>query len=182
MKSKPVSVEKHAFSGNDKILVDANIWLYGYGPQADPKDRKTRQYSAAFKKILAAKSSIFVDVLIVSEFVNRYSRMEFQIKNPNAKGEGFKSFRKSAAFGPIAKAIVADLNRIFKDCKCLDTCFEKMNRMGLLSELEREYPDFNDLILAEICKSNGLMLLTHDEDFTKFDVPLLTANRNMLNG
>ena len=36
-------------------------------------------YSGALKQILTAKSRIFIDVLILSEFVNRYARLVQQV-------------------------------------------------------------------------------------------------------
>jgi predicted nucleic acid-binding protein len=40
--------------------------------------------------------------------------------------------------------------------------------------------DINDLILAELCRSEKLKFVTHDADFASLDVPILTANRRLL--
>ncbi|MCG9128943.1 hypothetical protein JT359_15240 [Candidatus Poribacteria bacterium] len=40
--------------------------------------------------------------------------------------------------------------------------------------------DFNDQIIAEICKENGLILVTHDGDFKSQDITILTDNNYLL--
>lgn len=40
--------------------------------------------------------------------------------------------------------------------------------------------DFNDQVLAELCKSRNLTLVTHDGDFKDLGLNLLTANQSLL--
>jgi len=77
MKNESYHIEEYTFAAADKLLFDANIWLYIYGPQGNPADQRTRVYSAALAKILAARSRIVLDVLILSEFINRYARLRY---------------------------------------------------------------------------------------------------------
>ena len=39
--------------------------------------------------------------------------------------------------------------------------------------------DFNDKIIVDVCKTNNLILLTHDADFSNADVDTLSANPNL---
>ena len=48
-----VSVTKYRFKSQDKLFLDANIWLYVYAPQK-PKNYWVNVYSKAFERILAA--------------------------------------------------------------------------------------------------------------------------------
>lgn len=129
---------------------------------------------------MIAKSTMFVDVLILSEFVNRYSRLEFKLKRPNARSHEFKAFRKSAAFLPIGKAIADDVRRILKQSQRIGSEFESVDINAFLAAYEKECPDFNDLVLTEICRTNGLKLITHDADFKTCGIMVLTANTNLL--
>ena len=61
------------FQKNDSLLIDANIWLYIYCPQAQRRNI-SQNYSNALAKILKAECNVLLDVLILSEFINRYSR------------------------------------------------------------------------------------------------------------
>ena len=79
MKNEAHHIETYTFAADDKLLLDANIWLYIYGPQGDPADHRTRVYSAALANILAVKSHIYLDVLILSEFINRYAHLRYDI-------------------------------------------------------------------------------------------------------
>jgi len=71
-------IGKYVFQADDELLVDANVWFFLYGPHP-PGSPKAALYSGALARILAAKSCIYVDVLIISEFVNRYARLKHQI-------------------------------------------------------------------------------------------------------
>lgn len=78
MKSNTIPMGNYSFSEADNFLIDTNIWIYLYGPQL-PKDWKTTIYSGALARMLAAKSKIWMDVLILSEFINRYCRHECEL-------------------------------------------------------------------------------------------------------
>lgn len=60
MAHKAENVDKYNFESSDKLLLDANIWLFIYGPQA-PDNQKVAVYSAALAKMLAAKCKIYID-------------------------------------------------------------------------------------------------------------------------
>ena len=62
-------VDSYEFAESDALFMDTNIWLYVYAPQA-PGDWKTRTYSRSLTKILTAKSRIFIDAMVLSEFIN----------------------------------------------------------------------------------------------------------------
>ena len=76
-------VEYYRFTSNDRLFLDANIWLLFYGPQI-PRDTWVDIYSQAFARILAAQSPIYIDVLIVSEFINTYARQKWQLIAPRS--------------------------------------------------------------------------------------------------
>lgn len=180
MSSNAIPIEPYAFSEDDTLFLDTNIWLSVYGPQSSPDNWRTKLYSNALKRIINAKSIVFIDVLVLSEFVNRYSRMAFWVKRPNARPNEFKKFRKSSDFKPVAKAISDDVRRILKYCQRIGSGFESIDVDASLAIYESERPDFNDMIMAELCKKNSLKLITHDADFKKFEITVLTANKNLL--
>ncbi len=62
-------IGKYVFKATDELLLEANVWFFVHGPHR-PGDPKAYVYSGALARILAARSRIFVDVLIISEFVN----------------------------------------------------------------------------------------------------------------
>ena len=120
MEYRAIDVSNYDFKPEDKLLLDTNIWLFVYGPpQSDHK--KVRIYSQALKDILTAQSYIYIDVLIISEFINRYARMKRKIL---ALGDSrFKDFRKSLGFKQVAQAIAADLKCMLKLCVHIDCAY-----------------------------------------------------------
>lgn len=170
-------INSYNFAENDVLLIDANVWLYIHGPQSQ-RDYKSQNYSNALAKILKAKCSVFLDVLILSEFINRYSRLRYNLQKVQSD---FKTYRKSPFFKLVAKEIADAVRRILKHCKCIESEFSSIDMNDILTDYESKCPDFNDQILAELCRSRSLTFVTDDSDFKDFDITILTANKSMLN-
>ena len=180
MKRRAEDINRYVFQSADALLLDANVWFFVYGPHR-PGSKKAATYSAAFARILKAKCPIYIDVLIVSEFINRYARLKHSIlhRSPSIPSD-FKQFRKSAAFKPIARDIAADTRRILKHCTRIESGFDVLNINALVDEYEKGNSDFNDQVLAELCKNKGLKLVTDDADFRDRGLMILTANKRLL--
>ena len=169
----------YAFKATDELLLDANVWFFLYGPHK-PGDLRAVAYSGALARILAVKSRIYIDVLIMSEFVNRYARLRHNIlRNRAGVPKDFKQFRSTAAFKSIAKDIVADTRRILATCICVDSGFATLDAKSLMDDYSRGDSDFNDLVLADLCKRKGFKLVTDDGDFKGKGLNILTANRKL---
>lgn len=179
--SKAQDINGYRFSKTDKLFFDANIWLYVYGPQGNPGDPKARTYSGALANAMRAGSLILADVLVVSEFINRFARLEHQALYVVGKApQDFKQFRNSPAFQPVAQAIVAAVRKILKLAARTESDFAAVDINALLTEFEGGGYDFNDQVLARLCLSQNLKLVTHDGDFKKAGIDILTANRRIL--
>jgi len=171
------AIDSYRFKSNDELLLDTNIWLFVYGPQR-LGNRNVAAYSRALAKILAAKCRIYIDVLIVSEFINTYSRMKWNVMgNPHGT---FKNFRNSQDFKPIAQDIAADVGRVLKHCTRIDSGFEASNLEKLIAKYSAGDSDFNDQIITALCKRKGLKLVTDDGDFHGQGIPVVTENRRLL--
>lgn len=180
MKNKTFKIDRYSFTKNDALLLDANIWCFIYGRQ-DPTDWRIPVYSKALANILKAKSSIFIDVLVLSEFINRYSRIEYEIAKTSGGPKEFKAFRKSSRFKTTVVDIVAASRQILRHCQRTGSGFELLDINALLSDHQIKCPDFNDQILTEACKAQGLKLVTHDGDFKDCGLTVLTAQKYLLN-
>jgi predicted nucleic acid-binding protein len=180
MTHRAEEISVYDFKSSDALLLDANIWLFLYGPQK-PKDRKVTAYSNALRKIFAAKSCIYIDVLIVSEFINAYARIKWNILRDSSKTRNFKRFRRSSAFKPIAQDIAADLKFVLKHCTRIESGFESLAIDTLIDEYAAGDSDFNDQILTALCKKKGLKMVTDDCDFKGQGIPIITANKRLLN-
>lgn len=177
--SRAQRLDQYRFFANDSLLIDANVWVFLYGPQRNPKDTRTAIYSACFKKVLASNSRIFIDVLIVSEFINRYARM-VQSATPDWKGASAKEFRNSLDFKPFAHDIADACRRILGNCRASESGFTSVDVTSLLSRYETGGADFNDIMLTNLCATKGWTLVTDDADFKVANISILTANRKLL--
>lgn len=176
MTKKIEAAENYVFKSSDQLLLDTNIWLFLYGPSS-PNSR-VEIYSQVFKNILEAKCQIFIDALIVSEFINRYARIKKELVAP--KGN-FKTFRKSNEFKNIASSIADDISRVLNHCSQIESGFEAVNMDNLLQVYKEGNSDFNDQIISALCNNKNLLLLTDDGDFKGQNIPILTANPKLLN-
>lgn len=173
------AVDDYGFTSQDKLFLDANIWLFVYGANK-PDDSKVKVYSQSFKRIMNAGCQIYIDVLVVSELINRYSRTKCNLVN-NQTAKNFKDFRKSRDFARIAEEVADMMRRVLKHCKRIKSGFETLRINALIDEYAEGKSDFNDQVIAAICKRERLKLVTDDGDFKGQGIPILTANKRLLN-
>ncbi len=176
MVNKPLSIANYEFQPEDELFLDANIWLLIYGPQNYNRSREM-VYSSAFRRILEAQSSIHIDVLIVSEFINTHTRILWRQTRSQLH---FKAFRNSSQFKPIAKEVAGKMTRVLSHCSRIENQFSSLDIESLLDEYAKGGTDFNDQVIGNLCKCKNLKLVTDDGDFKNCGISVLTANHNML--
>lgn len=180
MPSNAQDIRTYAFSNTDRLLVDANVWMFVYGP-TKPGDKRVAIYSRALADIIAAGSTIHIDVLVLSEFINRYARLKHNILREIGQSSNvFKEFRNSGDFKPVAQEIAGTVRRVLATCTLTETGFTTVDIASLIDDYEKGESDFNDQILAELCKNQGLSFVTHDGDFKGAGLSLITANGKLL--
>ena len=179
---KPQRIERYAFTANDRLLLDTNIWLFLYCPHGDPKAPGPAAYSAAFKNIVSAKCKIFVSSTVLGEFINRYCRLAHELlPAKGAAPKDYKRFRKTAPFQQIAKAVAGAAQRVLEHATAIDDDFASLDIAKVLTDFGSGSCDFNDLLIAEVCRRKNLTLVTHDEDFSGHGLPTLSANALLTN-
>jgi predicted nucleic acid-binding protein len=170
-------IQAHVFQKQERLFLDANVWLSVYGPVVRRRARSAI-YSRALASIRNVGCPIFLDVIIVSEFINAFARMEHkQSTSPNLP---FKEFRKSTDFKAIAKDIAQNAKRIVSQCQRCESGFTSADINAPMSEFERGDFDFNDQMIAGICREKEFQLVTDDGDFKNVGLSILTANNFLL--
>jgi predicted nucleic acid-binding protein len=172
-------IRTHPFQKSDRLLLDASVWLSVYGPIVR-RDWRTDVYSAALGRMVKCRCAIYLDVLVLSEFVNAFARLEYNQLRASVKPKDFKTFRKSPGFGPVARDIAANARKILGVSQRCGSRFEVVDIGAILAEYEQGRSGLNDQFLVEICKTESLTLVTHDSDFRASTIPVLTANRELL--
>lgn len=169
----------YVFHKGEKILVDANVWLFLLPPTAQPLPWYGRNYSEAMKKLLAAGARPVVEVLVLSEYINRSLRLEYEAvwKSTYPK---FKDFRRSDGFARAVNPVIKDVRQILGMSDIEDTELTHADLPGILEETERGALDFNDGAIVETCRRHGFKLLTHDGDMQFGGIEVLTSNPQLL--
>lgn len=182
-RNRAFSLNHWSFKPSDRILPDANFWVNVFGPAAVVGQRNHRggDYSNALRAMLQKKVALFLDVLVLSEFVNVLARMEFNSKFKGKYGpSGFKRFRNSPDFIPIARTISGESRKILKLCQRIDHSFAKWDFNQILADFEEGGEDINDQLIIEVSRDNNFIILTDDGDMTQGGLNILTANPKLL--
>ena len=178
-KNKAHDATKYVFSKGEPVLIDANVWLYLQPPAAQPAPGFAWRYSRALKNLLGAGATPVIESLVLSEYLNRYLRLEYDGAWRRAYPK-FKDFRKSGDFAPLAQSAVADAREILKLAAPHDTLLSSSDIPAILAETESGTLDFNDGVLVETCRLRGWKLLTNDGDMTVGGIEVLTTYAPLL--
>lgn len=173
-------INNYQFSQMDALLFDANIWLYIYGPQGRRHPQIKAIYTLALRRIRSVKARILIDGLVLSEFINAYSRFFYNDLAAAKKPQEFKIYRNSEEFKTVAEQISIKSRRILEKTERTDSGFESVDLLRILRDYGAGSVDFNDRLLAELCKAKNFKFVTHDADFKDSNLTILTANSRLL--
>ncbi len=179
MRNKAYDLSCYAFAAGEQILVDTNVWLYLFPAPVNPPHHVAQQYSKAFANLLSAEAEPVLDPLIVSEYLNRYIRIEWQGVYKRAY-PAFKDFRRSPDFSSVASAAETFAKRILRFCTVHSIPANELDLPLALADFSSGNVDFNDALLVDICKKRNLKLMTHDGDFQDGGIEVLTTNLRLL--
>lgn len=181
-KSRVFDIETTEFTASDTVLFDANIWLFLRRPEfarsREWEKRATAIYTAAVRDLLAANATIVLDVLVLSEYLNRFCRAEMWALRRTFRN--FKEIRKSPHFRSVGLRAAGHAKEILRIAECREHDFESKTVEGAIGRLAGGESDFNDEMLIEACRRNRWKMVTHDGDFEYGGIEVLTANRRLI--
>jgi len=179
MKNKAYDLSSYSFKPGEQVLVDTNIWLYLFPAPGNPQHRFSGQYSLAFSNLVSAQAQPVIDPMVLSEYLNRYIRIEWQ-GNYKSQYPQFKVFRNSQDFLPVASSAETFAKRIVSFCKLHSIPANELDLHQALADFSSAQMDFNDAVLIDICKKESLKLMTNDGDFQDGGIEVLTTNPKLL--
>lgn len=184
MRIMPIyDIRSYRYIESDHFLLDANVWLDVFGPY--PRSRRSGAYTTAIQDMRFKKSKIYLDVMVLSEFINRYARLLFDIELeekyyglPKDEKPTYKQFRDSPEFELAAEEIrIAVMDVINTATSCCNPDFTCDKAKVFADIYGKARIDFNDQIIADLCKTRPFHLVTDDGDFKNCgDISVLTAN------
>ena len=179
MNNKAYDLASYSFTQGEEILVDSNIWLYLFPAPGNPQRNFVRQYSSAFLRLMNAQAQPVLDPMVLSEYLNRYCRIEYDGHFKN-KYSSFKQFRQSTDFIPIAISAQTFASKILNCCQTHSLPPNELDLKSVLADFASGQADFNDALFVDICKKRQLKLMTNDADFQRGGIDVLTINQKLL--
>lgn len=167
---------------NRQFFFDANVLLYLFGTVAIPSNKwAINAYNTVFSNCLRAKIVLCIDVTVLSEFINRFIRVEYEsyLKSNclNRTNFKFKDFRNTKEGRQASQDIQLIVNgKILKNFKLIGKLFnqDEIKSISLVNS------DFNDELIVKTCKEHQCVLVTNDADFSGANVDILTANKKLI--
>jgi len=161
----------------DKFFFDNNVWMYLYCPIGNHNAYSVSKYSDFFGKVIDAGATIFVSSLVLSEFYNSYSRLDFNIWRNGIAKDYKKDFRKTERFRETSETIVNTIeSRILGIAERINDEFVSIP----IEEISEKCKvlDFNDSYYIELSKKHGCKIVTNDRDFLSItdDIEILTIS------
>ena len=179
VKNKVYDIGSYVFSHREKILIDANIWLYLYPAPVNSKKNVFNVYSKAFSRMLSRGAAPILDPLILSEYLNRYCRIEYDANYKNTYST-YKNWRQSKDFQRVSLSAKNFARGIIKICTIHSFPPSSLNMVQITKEFAAGEVDFNDALFIDICLQNKIKFMTNDADFRNGGIEILTANPNLL--
>ena len=159
------------------LFFDANVLLYLFGSTSSTW---ANTYSAVFSQCLKMGNVLCVDVFVLSEFINRFLRIEYEnylkTKGLNSQQVKFKNFRSQPEGAQAAQDVETIVKgRILNKFAMVGKVFDvaDINSMSLVNS------DFNDELIVKTCQEHQCVLVTNDADFSGAKIDILTANNKL---
>ncbi len=156
------------------VFFDANVIIFIFW-SIYSSGNEPRHYSLIYKELLDNHNKMALNVTVLSEVTNRVLRIEWNSQTNRLID--YKVFRNSED-GLQVQAGIFDIikDTILPTFSIID---EQLSVSDIKKLLVVDSLDFNDKIITDVCKSQNMILLTHDADFKDVDIDILSANSRL---
>lgn len=166
---------------NKKIFLDANILIYLFGFGTPTSANWENQYANLYTKLNNQDNIFVVDYIVISEFVNRAIKIEYDnyliSNNLDKNSLSYKNYRNSLDGQEALKDIYIIVNdEILDEFEVIEKSYSKddLKMMCSVDEL-----DFSDKAIIKICGDNQFILLTNDTDFKNSNIDIISCHKKM---
>lgn len=165
---------------NKKILLDTNIWIYIFCEIGGYNKYFVNIYSRAFYILLKSNNTIYTDLCILSEFINRYLKIacaNYQERKQLPSIDYKRDYRVTKDYKE-AWATVCDIvnKKILSRTQIINAEYDQSSMAKLLQKDQLE-TDFNDNHLVNLCEVEDMFLMTNDADFKNANLNVITENK-----
>ena len=165
---------------NESFFFDANVWIFLFCAIAGTGKRKQNLYSDFLNDLNRRKLGVYVNSLVVSEFANRYLRIEFELwkkESENFRADYKKDFIATDKYRETIVEVISAIRKILALSERASDNFQAVEMENIFNELET--CDFNDSYYIELARLNNWIIVTDDADFfgvNQQDIKIITAN------
>ncbi|MFF2591062.1 PIN domain-containing protein [Peribacillus butanolivorans] len=170
------NLSSYSINKDDKFFFDTNIWMYMHCSIGSYSAKLVQEYSDFYQKVKVAGATIITSTLLISEFVNTYSRLEFNIRK---KSDGLSDYKKDFRSNPSYKPLLDNINlltekKILRNSIKIQDSFHEFEESNFFAN-PNTY-DFNDEYFCYIAEKLDFKIVTHDKDFhnTSYNVEIIT--------
>ncbi len=172
---------EYTVNKEDIFLVDTNVLIKVFYP-VPGAGSSTMAYDSFLNKIVGTGAKICITSIQVSEFVNRCIRFQFGLYKEAHSGvtDFKKEYRETPDYKVQMDGIIEIVKDILKQYNSVPDSFDIIS--SSLFDKESYAFDFNDALIAKICKEKKYKLVTDDSDFFSFveDIDIVTNNKTLL--
>lgn len=168
------------------VVFDTNILIYLFGHILPQNNTLQEVYSSLYKELIINKMKLIITDICILEFVNHIIKKDFRyyclnngiaIEQSNEK-IFFKQFKNTEEGKESINYIESTIkNKILKYFNLENINIKVENITNSFLYLSK--CDFNDLLIASLCKEKNYILCTNDHDFFDLGVDILTENKKL---
>lgn len=168
MAAKIIDITQYSPKSLDIFFFDNSVWMYLFCPLGSYNSNKQKYYSAFLQSIKTSGSTIFISSLVLSEFTNRYLRMDFERwkdETNNFTADFKNEFIGTTRYSNTIIEIKRNINQIMMFCEKSSDNFNAIELDSIFQHLTEI--DFNDSYYIELAKISNWKIVTDDKDFIK---------------
>lgn len=162
---------------NKKIFFDANVLIYLFWATGSSWENN---YANVYSRLNRQNNSFVVDFIVISEFINRAIRIEYDKyldeNNLTKRIFSFKKYRDCTNGSEAVTDVYTIVSTILNTFDVIEKAYSKNDISAMLFT---DILDFSDRALVKICNENNFILLTNDKDFKNSNIDILSCNRNL---
>lgn len=172
-------VSKYTVGPSEEFFFDTNVWIFIFTPIAGSKPQKQKLYSQLLKDIRSRSACLWINSLVIAEYVNAVLRFEFKqwIERNQKYGVDFKrDFRPTKDYQIVLSEIKDQVADILSICQRRPDDFNALKVEDIITSMGCKL-DFGDSMIVDMCKRYNLKLVTDDKDITEseFSFTVITA-------
>lgn len=160
----------YKISADDQVFIDTNILIFLFSPSFVNSNKfQVKKYSAIFQTMIEKKCNLYLNELVISEFINKCMRLDFAHNfNTDGSKDYKRDYRPSPEYQATLKIVLKELKKVLRFTKAINDDFESFDVINQLTSNVKS--DFNDLIIADTVQKKNLKLLSDDGDFKQLGI------------